>query len=85
MSVDTKIKIKGKQIEKIITKYYYKNDKLHFSILLRMAGTINMVKYEDFDTYNTYKSTFNYLILAKEQNDDLALTFNKILKTSQIK
>lgn len=62
------IKINGGQIEKLITKYYFKGERLCFSILVQLKDEQNTLPYKQFDDYGVYKKEFNHLLAVRNEN-----------------
>lgn len=62
--------IQGKEIENLITKFYYKNRQLCFQIILNL-GFKGKVSYSEYDNYFVYKQKFNELLDAKHQDKNV--------------
>lgn len=65
--------IKGKEIENLITKFYYKNKQLYFQIILNL-GLGKKVFYREFSDYYKYKKSFDQLLKAKSENRNVVLS-----------
>ena len=65
--MSTQTEINGKQVENLITRFYYKNKQLYFQIILNM-GLDKKIPYQEFDDYYNYKQKFNQLQKAKSEN-----------------
>lgn len=62
--------IQGKDIENLITKFYYKNRQLCFQIILNL-GLEGKISYSEYDDYFAYKQKFNELLDAKHQDKNV--------------
>ena len=70
--------IQGKEIENLITKFYYKNRQLCFQIILNL-GLSGKVSYCEYDDYFVYKQKFNELLDAKHQDKNILVPASPIL------
>jgi len=64
--------IQGKDIENLITKFYYKNRQLCFQIIISL-GLSGRVSYSEYDDYFIYKQKFNELLDAKNQDKNVLI------------
>ncbi len=65
--------INGKQVENLITRFYYKKKQLCFQIILNM-GFDRKIPYQEFEDYYNYKRKFNQLQKAKSENQPIQLS-----------
>lgn len=70
--------IQGKEIENLITKFYYKNRQLCFQIILNL-GLSGKVSYCEYDDYFVYKQKFNELLDAKHHDKNILVPASPIL------
>ena len=70
--MEQQMTIKGKDIENLITKFYYKNRQLCFQIILNL-GLSGKVSYCEYDDYFAYKEKFNELLDAKNQDKNIQI------------
>ncbi|MFT6149246.1 MAG: hypothetical protein ACJAUH_001935 [Saprospiraceae bacterium] len=64
--------IQGKDIENLITKFYYKKRQLCFQIIINL-GLSGSVSYSEYDDYFIYKQKFNELLDAKNQDKNILI------------
>jgi|GEM_PF-1561531 len=64
----------GSQIENLVTKFFYKNNRLHYQILIYRTDKQKFL-YKTYDDYNLYKSTYDALLNA--QHAQLPIDFLK--------
>lgn len=69
--------IQGKDIENLITKFYYKNRQLCFQIILNL-GLEGKVSYSEYDDYFVYKQKFNELLDAKHQDKNVLVPITSV-------
>lgn len=67
--------IQGKEIENLITKFYYKNRQLCFQIILNL-GLSGKISYCEYNDYFVYKQKFNELLDAKHQDKNILVPAN---------
>lgn len=70
--------IQGKDIENLITKFYYKNRQLCFQIILNL-GLEGKVSYSEYDDYFVYKKKFNELLDAKHQDKNVLVPASSLV------
>jgi hypothetical protein len=70
--MEQQITVKGKDIENLITKFYYKNRQLCFQIILNL-GLSGKVSYCEYDDYFAYKEKFNELLDARNQGKNIEM------------
>jgi hypothetical protein len=70
--MEQQMTIRGKNIENLITKFYYKNRQLCFQIILNL-GLSGKVSYCEYDDYFAYKEKFNELLDAKNKDENIEI------------
>jgi hypothetical protein len=70
--MEQQMTIRGKNIENLITKFYYKNRQLCFQIILNL-GLLGKVSYCEYDDYFAYKEKFNELLDAKNKDENIEI------------
>jgi len=51
-------------IHNLVTKFYFKNDRLHFNILIETANQ-KLHQYQEFFDYDEYRKTYDALVELK--------------------
>ena len=62
--------INGNQIEKLITRFYYKQKQLYFQIVLEL-GMEQQKVYQEYNDFKLYKQDFSRLLTAKSRAQDI--------------
>jgi hypothetical protein len=56
-----------KEIRNLLTKFFYKNNHLHFQILVQKENSLEI--FGEYDDYNQYKNAFDTLHLNISTSD----------------
>ncbi len=60
-------KIKGTEVQNLLTKFYYKENRLCFQILLHL-GLDETIPFQEFSDYSSYKKVYSNLLDQKNSN-----------------
>lgn len=71
--------INSRDIENIITKFYFKGEELHFQIIFNLASK-ESVLYEDFEDYLEYRQKFRDVIMLKNRAESILVKDAVILQ-----
>ncbi len=73
--------IQGSSVQNLITKFYYREQKLCFQILLHL-GLDQTIPYQEFSDYSLYKQVYNKLLDQKNANAAIEVQVKSIKKSS---
>ena len=73
--------IQGSSVQNLITKFYYRDKKLCFQILLHL-GLDQTIPYKEFSDYTLYKQVYSKLLAQKSANEPIEVEIKSIKKSS---
>jgi len=73
--------IQGRNVQNLITKFYYRDNQLCFQILLHL-GLDQTIPYQEFSDYALYKQVYSKLLAQKNNNESIEVEVRSIKKSS---